>query len=60
MDINVVNLVTMHVLIMLLSSCLSRYAQVDKYGNCYDICYIGIVCKYMFVAQFFKASALRK
>ena len=27
----------MHVLIMLLSSCLSRYAQVNKYEDCYDV-----------------------
>ena len=40
-DINVVNLVTMHVFIMLVSSFLSRYAQVNKYGDCYDICYMG-------------------
>ena len=30
-DINIVNLDTIHFLIMLLSSCLSRYAQVNKY-----------------------------
>ena len=34
------NLITMHVLIILRSSCLiniSRHAQVNKYGDCYDI-----------------------
>ena len=31
-DINIVNLDTIHFLIMLNSSCLSRYAQVNKYG----------------------------
>ena len=31
----------MHVLIMLLSSCLSRYAQVNIYRDCYNICYIS-------------------
>jgi len=28
----------MHVLIMLLSSCLSWYAQVNKYEDGYDVC----------------------
>ena len=45
---NVVNVVIMHVLIMLLSSCLSRYVQVNKYGDCYDICYIGSVGIYVY------------
>ena len=31
-DINIVNLDTILFLIMLLSSCLSRYAQVNKYA----------------------------
>ena len=31
--INVVNLITMHVLIIF------RHVQVNKYGGCYDICY---------------------
>ena len=32
-DINVVNLITMQVLIMLRSSCISRYVKVNKYGD---------------------------
>ena len=43
-DINVVKLITMYVLIMLFSSCLSRYAQLNKYVDCYDICY---TCSYL-------------
>ena len=41
----------MHVLLMLFSSCLSRYAQVNKYEDCYDVCdklWPGLeVCKFL-------------
>ena len=47
-----VNLVTMHVLIKLLSSCLSRYAQVNKNGDCYDICYSSTVYKFLSEVMF--------
>ena len=52
-DINVVNLITMHVLIILpmFMFNISRYVQVNKYGDCW-ICYSPLIFASGFVKYY--------